>query len=108
MVPAPEFASPPESVQFTLAALPPNVAENCSTNPPDEVVLHPVQLASMVAVPGEIKRLPLPPEEPPTDAPPQPARIASAGNIALASMRPGLCRSQCILFRLPAGLETYL
>jgi hypothetical protein len=94
MVPGPEFASPPETVQFTLAALPLNVAENCSTNPPDEVVLHPVQLASMVAIPGEIERLPLPLEEPPTNAPPQPARRTSAGNIALASMRPGLCRNK--------------
>ena len=93
MVPGPEFASPPETVQFTSATLPLNVAENCSTNPPDVVVLHPVQLASMVAVPGEMERLPLPLEEPPTNAPPQPARRTSAGNIALASMRPDLCRN---------------
>jgi hypothetical protein len=94
MVPEPEFASPPETVQFTLAALPLNVAENCSTNPPDVVVLHPVQLASMVAIPGEIERLPLPLEETLLNAPPQPARTTSAGNIALASMRPGLWHNE--------------
>jgi hypothetical protein len=94
MDPGPEFASPPETDQLTLAAPPPKVAENSSTNPPDVVpVLHPVQLVSMVAVPGVMERLPL--EEPPPDAPPpQPARITSAGNIALASMRPGHCRNE--------------
>ena len=93
MVPVPDFASPPETVQFTLAALPLTVAENCSANPPDVVVvLHPVQLSSMVAVPGEMERLPL--DEPLTNAPPQPARAIRAGNIALASMRPGLCRNK--------------
>lgn len=93
MAPGPEFASPPETVQVTLAALPLNVAENCSTSPPDVVVvLHPVQLASMVAVPGEMERLLL--EGPLLSTPPQPARTTSAGNIALANMRPGLCRNQ--------------
>jgi hypothetical protein len=95
MVPGPEIASPPETVQFTLAAPPPNVAENCSTNPPDvELVLHPVQLASIVAVPGEIERLPLPLEETLVNTPPHPARTNSAGNIALASTRPGHWRKK--------------
>jgi hypothetical protein len=92
MVPGPEFASPPETIQFTLASPPLNVAENCSTNPPGEVVLHPVQLASMVAVPGEIERLLLPLEEAVVNAPPQPARRTSAGNIAPAKIRPDLGR----------------
>jgi hypothetical protein len=72
------------------------------------VVLHPVQLASMVAVPGEIERLPLPFEELLTNAPPQPARANSAGNIALASTRPGHRRKKPILPRWPTGFETRL
>lgn len=86
MLPGPELASPPETVQFTPAAPPLRVAENCSTDPPDELVaLQPVQLVSMVPVPGEIERPPL--EELPADAPPHPARTASAGNIVLANTR---------------------
>jgi hypothetical protein len=54
------------------------------------LVLHPVQLESMAAVPGEIERLPL--EGTPLNVPPQPAITTSAGNIALANMRPGDCR----------------
>ena len=95
MVPGPEFASPPETAQFTLAVPPLSAAENCSTNPPDVVVvLHPVQLASMVAVPGEIERLPLPLEELLTNVPPQPARTNNAGNIAPASRRPSRWRKK--------------
>jgi len=93
MLPAPEFASPPESVQFTLAAPPLSVAENCSTNPPDVVLmLHPAQLVSMVAVPGEMERLA--PGETPLNVPPQPARISIAGNNAVANMRPGHRRNK--------------
>jgi hypothetical protein len=106
MVPAPEFASPPEIVQFTLAVPPLNDAENCSTNPPDVVVvLHPVQLASMVAVPGEIERLVLGLEEPLTNVPPQPARTNIAGSSALASTRPGHRRKKRILPCGPPGFE---
>src|SRR5208282_6293418 len=105
MVPAPEFASPPETVHFTLAAPSPSVAENCSANPPDVVLmLHPVQLVSMVAVPGEMERLPL--EETPFNVPPQPARTTSAGNIALANIRPGHISNKWFLFRRPSGFET--
>ena len=94
MVPGPEVASPPETVQFTLAAPPLKVAENCSASPPEvALVLHPVQLVSMAAVPGEMERPP--PEETPPDAPPpQPARTTNAGNTVPASMRPGSRRNQ--------------
>ena len=94
MVPAPEFASPPETVQVTLAAPPAfSVAENCSTAVPEEfVVLQPVQFVSRVAVPGEIENSLL--EEPPEAVePPQPARMNSAGNMAIATMRAGQCRN---------------
>ena len=93
MVPGPELASPPETVQFTPAAPPLSVAVNCSTSPPDVVLmLHPAQLVSMVAVPGEMERLSL--EETLLNVPPQPARTTSAGNIVPASMRPVNCRNQ--------------
>ena len=54
--PAPVFASPPETAQLTLAAAPlESFAVNCSNTLPDESdPLQPVQLVSMVAVPGEI------------------------------------------------------
>jgi hypothetical protein len=48
----------------------------------------------MVAIPGEIERLPLPLEETLLNAPPQPARTAIAGNIALANIRPGHRRNK--------------
>lgn len=75
IVPAPVFASPPETDQLTVAALPFTAAVNCSKTLPDEsVVLQPVQLVSMVAVLGEIVKLPfeelleleLPPPQPAT------------------------------------------
>lgn len=93
IVPGPEFASPPESVQFTPAEPPLSVAVNCSIGPPDALVaLHPVQLVSIVPEPGETERPPL--EEPPPDVPPHPATTTSAGNIKLANMRWGDCRNQ--------------
>ncbi len=60
MVPEPEFASPPETVQVTVAPLPlVSVAENCSTGTLEEVALQPVQLVSIEAVPGETENAPL-------------------------------------------------
>jgi len=76
----------------TLAAPPLNVAANCSTSLPEVLlVLHPVQLVSMAAAPGEMESAPLE-ELPPDVPPPQPARTTNAGKIALASIRPGDCR----------------
>ena len=94
MVPGPEFASPPETDQVTLAAPPPeSVAENCSTVAPEElVVLQPVQLVSMAAVPGEMEKVPL--DELPDGVPPQPASANRAGSAAIASARAGQCRSE--------------
>ena len=75
MVPAPVFASPPETDQLTVAAVPFAVAVNRSKTLPDESdPLQPVQLVSMVAVLGEIVKLPfeelleleLPPPQPAT------------------------------------------
>lgn len=78
MEPAPELASPPETVQVTVAAPPLSVAVNCSTGELEEfVALQPVQLVSMVPVPGEMENSPF---DPPADAePPQPARANTVG-----------------------------
>jgi hypothetical protein len=61
-------------------------AVNCSAAEPDEVVvLQPVQLVSMAAVPGETEsELP---DEPEAD-PPQPATTNAAGTTAAAASRP--------------------
>ncbi len=93
MVPGPEFASPPETDQVTFAA-PPTVsaAENCSTVAPEELVLQPVQLVSMAAVPGEMEKVPL--DELADGIPPQPASANRAGSPATASARAGQCRSE--------------
>jgi hypothetical protein len=57
MEPGPVLASPPETDQVTLAEMPACVAENCSTAVPVVFFpLQPVQLVSMVAVPGETCR----------------------------------------------------
>ena len=94
MVPGPEFASPPETDQVTLAAPPPErVAENCSKAAPEElVVLQPVQFVSMAAVPGEMEKAAL--DEPPDGAPAQPASANSAGSAAIASVRASQWRSE--------------
>lgn len=67
--------------QFTVAAEPFIVAENCNVEEalPEESV-QPVQLVSMEAVPGEMVSAPLP-EPPVLDPPPQPA-IATAAEMA--------------------------
>jgi hypothetical protein len=88
MVPAPANTSPPLTVHFTLAAPPEPEAENCSKAAPvDELLpLQPVQLVSMVAVPGETLNVAL--DEPPAaDPPPQPASAIAAGAIAASSNR---------------------
>jgi hypothetical protein len=80
------------------------MAENCSTTPPDVLVaLHPVQLVSIIAVPGETVRLAL--EAPPFTSPPQPARTKSAGNRTHAVTRPGDCRSKNIPLRSTTQFE---
>lgn len=89
--PAFVFASPPETVQFTLAAPPEaSVAVNCSTAVPEVlVVLQPVQLVSMVEVEGEMEKVPF--DEVPVEAtpPPQPAMTSKVGKQAIAKMRAG-------------------
>ena len=92
MEPAPELASPPETDHVTLAAPPLfSVAVNCSTvAPADVVILHPVQLVSMEAVPGEMENSLL--EEPVDAEPPQPARMKRVGKNAIARIRAGHCR----------------
>jgi hypothetical protein len=92
MEPGPELASPPESAQVTLAALPPeSVAENCSTAVPVvPVALQPVQLVSIVGVPGEIENVPF--EELPDTPPPQPASANKVGKKEIARIRAGHLR----------------
>lgn len=89
IVPGPAFASPPDTAQVTLAAPPLfNVAVNCSTGEPDEpVVLQPVQLVSIEAVPGATEKVLF--DEPVAD-PPQPASNRKAGTAAAPSIRAGL------------------
>jgi hypothetical protein len=61
------------------------VAENCSTADPYELVpLHPVQLVSMVTLPGEMDKLP---PDPPAVPPPQPASASNGGTSARARAR---------------------
>jgi len=90
IVPFPVLASPPEMVQLTAAAPPEfNVAENCSMGTPEEfVVLQPVQLVSMVAVPGETENE-LFDELVDATPPPQPASMKSTGRPAMARARTG-------------------
>ncbi len=94
MVPGPEFASPPETDQVTLAAPPPErVAENCSKVAPEEsVALQPVQLVSMAAVPGKTEKGLL--DEAVDGDPPQPASANRAGSAAIASVRAGQGRNK--------------
>ena len=69
-------------VQFTVALAPFMVAVNCWSEDafPEESV-QPVQLVSMVAVPGEIFRPPPPPVPPPLELPPpQPATASARGS----------------------------
>jgi hypothetical protein len=75
MAPGPDKASPPLTDQVMLAEPPPERV-NCSEAPDELVELQPVQLVSMVAVPGEREMPPLGLAE---TAPPQPARANSAG-----------------------------
>jgi hypothetical protein len=88
MVPAPLFTSPPLTFQVTVAAPPlASVAENCSTDAPDELVaLQPVQLVSIDAVPGVMEKVPFDGLAA-TIPPPHPASKQSAGIIAKASTR---------------------
>jgi hypothetical protein len=80
------------------------MAVNCSKAVPDEfVVLQPVQLVSMAAVPGEIENV-LPVVTPDTD-PPQPASANRAGTAAAASSRTGRCRRTWDWKRRPVGCE---
>jgi hypothetical protein len=98
MLPAPLFASPPLTVHVTFAAPPPaSVAVNCSTDAPFALVaLQPVQLVSMVTVPGLIENVPfdglavtLPPL-------PQPAAASARGTSAIASPRNGVFRAPSV------------
>jgi len=88
MEPGPALASPPETDQVTPAEMPACVAENCSTGAPEEfVVLQPVQLVSMVAVPGEMEIVLF--DELFTEPPPQPASTNKIGKKEPASIRVG-------------------
>ena len=75
--------SPPVTFQVTFAAPPPvSVAENCSTEAPLELVaLQPVQLVSMVEVPGEMAKVPFE-EVMVAVPPPQPAIRIKTGMAA--------------------------
>jgi hypothetical protein len=70
--------------------------------------LQPVQLVSMVAVPGETENVPPPPPPPPDADPPQPARSTKTGTAAAATIRAGqrsgksdLCRCKGLSTRRP-------
>ena len=91
MFPAPVLASPPITDHVTFAAPPPvNVELYCSIAAPEWlVVLQPVQLVSMAAVPGVTENVPFDEVPVPDDDPPQPARKMSAGTAAMPSMREG-------------------
>ena len=90
MDPAPALASPPLTVQLTVAALPLKVAENCSTDPPELLVaLHPVQLVSIVVDPGVTASV----DDVPVADPPQPASSTNIGMVPPASARAGQRRS---------------
>jgi hypothetical protein len=80
MLPGPLLASPPETLQVTLAAPPPvSVAANCSTAAPLALAaLHPLQLVSMAPVPGVIENAELEGSAVPCPAE-QPAANSSAG-----------------------------
>jgi len=101
MEPGPEFASPPEMDQVTLAAAPSVVvAENCSAAPPEELAeLQPVQLVSTVTELGEIANSPL---DDPLDEPPelQPASAKMVGKVASAKKGIGR-RDKAIIRPLP-------
>jgi hypothetical protein len=86
MEPRPLFESPPEIDQVTAAAPPPaSVAVNCSTDAPCElVVLQPLQLVSMDAVPGEMEKVEF---EEPVLVPPHPAARSTAGANRSAHVR---------------------
>ena len=97
MEPGPELVSPPETVQVTLAAPPPErMAENCSTGVPEAfVALQPVQLVSIAVVGGERENVPL--DELPVEAtvpPPQPAASRRVGSVVIARNRTGQCRER--------------
>src|SRR5580700_2445596 len=106
MDPAPEFASPPDTVQFTPAAPPPvSVAENCSTGTFEELVaLHPVQLVSMEAVPGVTENVPLV-VLPDSAPPPQPASTKMAEKAPIANTRAGHCLRGNNPARPPCGFR---
>ena len=84
MEPAPELASPPETVQVTVAAPPLlRVAVNCSTGELEEfVALQPVQFVSIVPVPGVMENSPF--EAALAAEPPQPASANTVGSARAA------------------------
>jgi hypothetical protein len=86
-VPGPLFASPPLTVQVTLAAPPlESAAVNCSTAAPDELVaLQPVQFVSIVPIPGVMDKAPFEFADAP---PPHPASRHIAGIATTARTRP--------------------
>jgi hypothetical protein len=85
IVPGPELASPPETVQATVAAPPlARVAENCSTGVPEALLLlQPVQLVSMAVVGGAIEKTPF--DAPPALEPAVQPAIANITEIAAAA-----------------------
>ena len=89
-------------VHVTLAAPPlASVAENCSTAVPDELVaLQPVQLVSIVAVPGEIENVPFE-ELAATPPPPHPASKRTVPE------SPRMRRSSTRPIRLPCQTDRY-
>ena len=90
IVPAPLFASPPETDQVTAAGPPPvSVAVICSTVVPLALVaLQPVQLVSMEPVPGEMMKLAF--EGSAVTLPTaQPATTSRAGAKRIAAIRSG-------------------
>src|SRR5580658_1928757 len=93
MAPGPLLASPPETDQMTGAG-PPAASEavNCWTDVPCLLVaLHPVQLVSIVLVPGERLKVEL--EGSAVTAPPaQPATASSTGGKSIAASRRGSFR----------------
>jgi hypothetical protein len=112
IVPGPVLASPPETVQVTLAAPPLfSVAANCSKAWPVVLLveLQPVQLVSMLAVPRETEKAPPPPPE---ADPPQPATRTKSGTAAAATRcagqrrgKPDLSRCEGLTARRPLERE---
>ena len=108
MAPGPLRESPPETDQVTGAAPPPvRVAENCSMDEPNVlVVLQPVQLVSMELAPGAMAKVALEGAAV-TPAPAQPATASMRGGRRSAASRsgslPGAWERKRKLPRLRAG-----